>query len=147
MKRACPLAYFDTSVLVKRYVREPDSAKAAVLIKRHAVLSSAIAPLETISGLSRRRSEGDVRARDFAAILTRLRLDRALWTTVEIDADVRGKAEELLERHAVRTLDAIHLASAIVFAINARRSIPFITADLRQREAARAEGLNVLWVS
>lgn len=147
MKRASALAYFDTSVLVKRYVREVDSAKAAVLIRRHAVLSSAIAPLEALSALTRRRSEGDVRSRDFAAILARLRLDRELWTTVEVDADVRSKAEELVERHAVRTLDAIHLASAMVFANSARRSIPFITADLRQREAARAEGLNVLWVA
>lgn len=147
MRRASPLAYFDTSVLVKRYVREADSARAAVLIRRHAVLSSAVAPLEALSALTRRRTAGDVRARDFTAILARLRLDRAFWTLVEIDATVRSKAEELVERHAVRTLDAIHLASASVFEISARFDVPFITADLRQRDAAHAEGLHVIWVA
>lgn len=147
MKRATPFAYFDTSVLVKRYVREPDSAKAAVLMRRHAVLSSAIASLETLSALARRRSEGDIRSRDLAAILGRLRLDRSLWTMIEIDAAVRSKAEELVERHAVRTLDALHVASALVFAVSAQLRVPFITADLRQRDAAQAEGLRVLWVA
>lgn len=66
---------------------------------------------------------------------------------IEIDDAVRGKAEELVKRHAVRTLDAIHLASALVFAISAPLNIPFITADLRQRVAAQAEGLRVLWVA
>jgi predicted nucleic acid-binding protein len=35
-------AYFDTSVLLKRYVREDTSAQARALLRRHRFLSSAI---------------------------------------------------------------------------------------------------------
>ena len=48
-------AYFDTSVLVKRYVREDGSMYARALMRRHRVVSSAVAPLELLSALTRRR--------------------------------------------------------------------------------------------
>ncbi|MGH7387624.1 MAG: type II toxin-antitoxin system VapC family toxin, partial [Candidatus Methylomirabilales bacterium] len=57
-------AYFDTSVLVKRYVREPGSRRARVLLRRYRFLSSAIAPLEVISALVRRQSAGELTKRN-----------------------------------------------------------------------------------
>jgi predicted nucleic acid-binding protein len=72
-----PWAYFDTSVLVKRYVREPSSASARTLLRQYQFLSSAIASLEAISALCRRRATGDLTKRDFAAIMSRIQKDRA----------------------------------------------------------------------
>lgn len=45
-------AYFDTSVLVKRYVKEEASAVARRLLQRYRFLSSAIAPVEVRDGLA-----------------------------------------------------------------------------------------------
>ena len=42
-------AYFDTSVLVKRYVKEQGSAAARRLLQRYRFLSSAVAPVEVVS--------------------------------------------------------------------------------------------------
>lgn len=70
-------AYFDTSVLVKRSVREEGSTAARRLLRRYRFLSSAIAPVEVLSALSRRRMSGDRHPRDFLAIRSRLHKDRS----------------------------------------------------------------------
>jgi hypothetical protein len=43
-------------------------------------------------------------------------------------------------------LDAIHIASLMTFKTTAAIEIPFITADARQRDAAKQVGLDVVWV-
>jgi len=143
---AAPWAYFDTSVLVKRYVREEGSPRASALLRRYRFLSSAIAPLEATSALCRRRATGELAQRDFAAILSRIRRDRVYWELVEVTPLVLGRAEELIREVALRTLDAIHVASALAFRRASGLSVPFITADARQREAAGRVALDMVWV-
>lgn len=141
-----PWAYFDTSVLVRRYVREPGSARARALFRRYRFLSSAIAPVEVMSALSRRRAAGELAERDFGAILSRMQKDRAYWELVEVSPRVLSQAEALIPRTALRTLDAIHVASAMVFQAASGIRIPFVTADTRQRDAAEELALNVNWM-
>jgi hypothetical protein len=50
---------------------------------------------------------------------------------------VLTKAEELVAAYDVRTLDAVHLASAIVIQDSISAPFPFVTADERQLAAAR----------
>jgi predicted nucleic acid-binding protein len=139
-------AYFDTSVLVKRYVIEQGSSRARMLLRRHRFLSSAIAPVEIISALCRRHATGELSQRDFAAILSRIRKDRAYWELVEVSPLVLGRAEDLVQEAALRTLDAIHVASALAFQTLSGVSVPLITGDARQRDAAGQLGLDVVWV-
>lgn len=146
---AAPLAYFDTSVLVKRYARERGSTRTRTLLRTHRFLSSAITPVEAVSVFNRRRTAGDLRDADFDAITARFTKDRAYWELIEVSAPVLYRAEDVIGRAGVRTLDAIHLASALVFA-NATGvplgRIPFVTADAQQRDAAGHLGLEVRWV-
>lgn len=139
-------AYFDTSVLVKRYVKEEGSAVAHRLLQRYRFLSSAIAPVEVLSALSRRRTSGEVAPRDFLAIRSRLHKDRSYWELVEVGAIVLSQAEEVVQKTGLRTLDALHVASALAFQAASGLSIPFITADVRQRDAANNLALNLIWV-
>jgi predicted nucleic acid-binding protein len=139
-------AYFDTSVLVKRYVKEEGSATARRLLQRYRFLSSAIAPVEALSALSRRRTAGELARRDFLAIRSRLHKDRSYWELVEVGAIVLSQAEELVQKTGLRTLDALHVASALSFQAASGLTIPFITADARQREAAETLALNLIWI-
>jgi predicted nucleic acid-binding protein len=139
-------AYFDTSVLVKRYVRELGSRRAQVLLRRYRFLSSAIAPLEIISALARRRSAGELTKRDFSAILSRLRRDRDYWELVEVSPLVLERGEDLIQATGLRALDAIHVASALVFQAGSGIRIPFVTGDAGQQEAARQMALDVVFV-
>ena len=139
-------AYFDTSVLVKRYVREKGSSDARRHLKNHRILTSAIAPTEAISALSRRRTLGELTAKHFAEILSRIRADHAYWELVEVSALVLKEADEVILKTDLRTLDAIHLASMLTFQAASGIQIPIITADLRQRQAATHLGLGIIWV-
>jgi len=140
------LAYFDTSVVVKRYVTEPGAALGRRLLRRHAVLSSLLTPVELLSALRRRRSRGELTPDQFAGILHDLRDDRPYWWLLDLDAQVLTRAEHLLQGTPLRTLDALHVASAQLAATFSSGRLPFVTADSRQRDAAAAEGLDVIWV-
>ncbi len=137
-------AYFDTSVIVKRYVAEPGSPGARALMQRYRVVSSALTPIEILSALTRRHAAGDLSDRDFAAILAGMDRDRHLWELVEVTALILGRAEDLVRAGVLRTLDAIHVASALVFESGVGIQVPFITDDHRQRAGARQAGLKVV---
>jgi len=63
-----------------------------------------------------------------------------------VDGSVQGEAERIIFAHPLRAADALHVAGALAVDRNLRpdgESIEFVTADRRQAEAARAEGLDV----
>jgi uncharacterized protein len=139
-------AYFDTSVLVKRYVKEAGSSASRKLLQRYRFLSSALAPVEALSAFSRRRTAGEITQRDFLSIRSRLHKDRDYWELVEVGPIVLSQAEELVQRTGLRTLDALHVASALTFQAASGLTVPFVTADVRQRDAAESLALNLIWI-
>ena len=135
-------AYFDTSALVKRYVDEPGRREVQQLLRRHDCVTSAILPVELRSALRRRVAERTLDSSRVSEILKRVAADRAYWTVIEVGAEVLRGAEALVSVHPLRTLDAIHVASAQLFA--ARLSIAaliFVSADKRQTDVTNAIGL------
>ena len=140
-------AYFDTSALIKRYVRERGSSRVVSLLRRHDLLSSAITPVEIISALSRRKRDRDLSEEDFATTLSRVQSERIRWELVEVGTTVLSRAEEIVQGTLpMRTLDAIHVASLTTFQAAAGIRIPFVTSDGRQRDTAALLGLNVIWI-
>ena len=131
------LAYFDTSVLVKNYIQETGSARVRELLETYEFVSSAMAPIELHSAVRRRHRQGELSRQNYASILSRVKQDRSFWQLVEPVPPVLTKAEELVVAYNVRTLDAVHLASAIVIQDSIGAQFPFITADERQLTAAR----------
>ena len=144
--RPMPWAYFDSSVLAKRYISEQGSAAARRLLRQYRFLSSAVAPVEVLSLLSRRYAFGELAQRDLAAIRARLDKDRSYWELVEVSEIVLHRAEELVQTTGLKMLDALHLASARTFQSASGLAIPFITADVRQRKAAETLKMNLMWV-
>ena len=67
-------AYFDTTVLVKRYARESGSDQALSLMRRHKIISAATAPLEMISAVRRKLAAADLEPKAYEAILKRVPL-------------------------------------------------------------------------
>jgi hypothetical protein len=66
---------------------------------------------------------------------------------VEPSAAVSNRGEETIDEAKVRTLDALHIASALVFQDPSGLRVPFVTADERQRDGAQVVGLRVTWVA
>ena len=135
-------AYFDTSALVKRYVDEPGRREVQQLLRRRDCVTSAILPVELRSALRRRVTERTLDGLRVSEILKRVAADRAYWTVIEVGTGVLSGAEALVSVHPLRTLDAIHVASAQLFASRVSvADLIFVSADERQMDVASAIGL------
>lgn len=141
-----PWAYFDTSALVKRYVRERGTIEVRRLLRKYRILSSSVMPIELLSALTRRHGQKQLSEQDYTAILSRIKQDRAFWELVEVTPGVLARAEEMVLELKVRALDAIHVASAAIFQESTGRSPLFVTSDERQLEAAEQYGVEVIRV-
>lgn len=136
-------AYFDSSAVVKVYVQESGRATVLRLLRLHEVVVSAILPVEIRGALRRRAEENAIKSSRLPAALNQLAADRDQWNLLAVSKEILARAEEIVATHAVRTLDAIHIASAKEFAERLQARVPFISADHRQVEAAAAVGLIV----
>jgi hypothetical protein len=135
-------AYFDTSALIKRYVEEHGRREVLQLLRKNECVVSAVLPIEVRSALRRRVSDGTLDEKQMPAILKRFTADRAFWTCVEVSGEVLAGAEILSAAHPLRALDAIHVASAQLFATRmASSGFVFVSADIRQTTAAAALGM------
>ena len=143
---AAAWAYFDTSALLRRYVRGPGSPRVVSLFRRSRVLSSVIAPLEIVSALYRRRSSGELAERDLLAVITRMAADRVRWELVGATSLVLDRAERFIREHGLLPLAAVHMASALAFYEETGSRLEFVTADSRQGVVAESCGLPVVWV-
>ena len=133
--------YCDTSAMAKRYVREAGRAALMKLVDRRRVVASVLMPLELHSAFVRRVREGTLTTIALPRLFERLAADRQHWTLVETTAEVLATAESLLEVHSLRTVDAVHVASASVFQRRLGAPVIFVSADGRQVKAAAREGL------
>jgi len=52
-----------------------------------------------------------------------LQANRAHWTLLQLDSHVLARAEALVGTGPMRTLDAVHLASALVFEVRYHNAI------------------------
>lgn len=137
-------AYFDTSALIKRYVDEEGRREVLQLLRQHQCVTSQLLPVELRSALRRRVADGSLDARRVPDILKRFAADREFWALIEVTSDVLQAAERLVAAHPLRTLDAIHVASAELFADRlAASELTFVSADARQTAIAAAIGMAI----
>ncbi|MBB5205074.1 putative nucleic acid-binding protein [Inhella inkyongensis] len=126
----------DPSALVKRYLDEPGRAAVqAALAQAHQVAVAAHCRAELVSALAAHREA--LPEPELQRLLGLLQADFEDFERVALDRRVEALSQALLLRHSrLPASDALHLAAAQ--ACGADR---LITADPRQAEAARAEGL------
>jgi len=140
-------AYFDTSALIKRYVEELGRREVLTLLRKNNCVVSAVLPVEVRSALRRRVAERTLDAKRVPTILKRFAADRAFWTVIEVSGEVLASAEALSAAHPLRALDAIHVASAQLFAARvASPMFTFVSADIRQTTTAAALGINTRYI-
>ena len=130
--------YLDTSIVVKLYTREPDSAECEGIVSGHRILSSELLYTELWSARLAKERNGvlspDIRQQAWELFEFHL-LDEVVQL-VNIDGGVvRDAAETIARVHPhvpLRTLDAIHLATFAGLDAG-----PLFTADRRMIDAAR----------
>ena len=128
--------YVDSSALAKRYVAEPDSDAAdAALLEDLAWVTGNHTFVEVVLALSRRLTEADA-----ASAIAMFEADWRRTLVVGLDDSVCRRAAEIGRATGVRSLDALHLASA---ERAGGQTLPILTFDRRLAEAARTLGVAV----
>ena len=135
--------FFDTSALAKRYVKEQGSAQVQELCEQaDAILLSTICLPELISTLCRLVREGRIDLHDYHRVKQSILADLSDMDICPIGPEVMGHTLRCLEKYPLRAMDGIHIGCALTC-----KPDGFVSADRRQIEAARAEGLNVIEVA
>ena len=137
--------FSDTSSIIFLLVSELSSSSMAALSKASA--ESAVwwaSSVECHSALNRRRRHGSLTSSTLNAALTRLRafIDDAF--VVLPTEEARRLAERLLAVHPLRSVDALQLASALVWCEQEPSGENFICLDSRLRTAAEIEGFTLM---
>jgi predicted nucleic acid-binding protein len=115
---------------MKLVVSEPESASVRRFVAGQVTrVSSRILAVELLRAVARASPDSLHQARSLLDVME----------FVELDAEIAERAARL-ELVGLRSLDAIHLASALVLGDELDT---FITYDARQADAARALGLTV----
>ena len=96
---------------------------------------------ETYSGLTRRHRDGNVTAAAFARACEQFEADWARYLKVQLSDDVLGASRVVIQRHALRGFDGIHLASALTLQKGWNETVVVAAADQRLLRAAADEGL------
>jgi predicted nucleic acid-binding protein len=139
--------YFDSAILVKLYLPEPNSKDAASWVARAGapVALNSLQANEVRNAIRLKLCRGEITPPEAQAALRRFAADIAdgLFEHPGVDwPEVWAKAEWLSGRHAAslnsRTLDTLHVALALVLGVGR-----FVSLDQRQRALADRAGLHV----
>lgn len=136
------MLYWDTSALVKQYIIE-QGTESIQQWQAESAVTSLIAFTEVHSAVMRRRRDGTLSESIARSILRAFRQDWSSYLKVPVHEGVITRAATLIERHKLRTLDALHLASALGLGEEIGEVIAVIAADGDLLKAASAEGLVV----
>lgn len=132
--------FFDTSALTKRYVEEEGSEQVRALCAQADSLGVSVLVFpELISTLCRLVREGRLSAEDYKSLKAAVQVDLSEADLCDVSQEIFEQAIRCLEAHSLRTLDALHVGSALIYQPDL-----FVSADRRQTEAADREGIPVL---
>ena len=132
----------DSSAFAKRYVLEDGSERLDRLLQQASQLAlCAILVPEIISGLNRRLREQVLTPDDYRKAKKQLMNDIHDAIILQITPAVISRAVKLLENNVLRAMDALHVACALEW-----QAELFISADIRQVEAAKNVGLHTKYI-
>jgi predicted nucleic acid-binding protein len=140
-------AYFDTSTWLKLYIQEKGSEEARDLARQVQGLSSAVLLIECFSALSRKWISREIDGKKLNRLVKAIETDVHSLELIQVNDSVLDKAQEIVLQTLARPLDAIHIASALIFQEMARVKVLFVTSDQRQSDVAAHVGLNSFFVS
>ena len=139
--------FVDTSALAKRYVPEVGTSWLLSWIvpsAGHVVAISDLATVEMFALLARRRREGSLGAENAETLQSVFMLHLELeYVVTPVENESLIAASHLVNRHPLRTLDAIHLASALQVARTLTEPLTFVSADNRLLSVAASEGFAI----
>jgi predicted nucleic acid-binding protein len=134
--------YLETSAVLTWLLGEPRAAEVISIVHRaQNVATSILTIIETQRALVRAETHRLLSPADAQELLGLLARGQAAWHLMEISAEIQHLAGRKFPVEPVRTLDAIHLSTALVF-LRAFPGLSLLSYDRRILENARALGIN-----
>lgn len=136
--------YFDASVVVSLVKKNPGSERAASLwLAEPRRVSSSLLAVECVTAIRRGGAAGWAPALDAEP---RLELILGEVTLKQLDDEIVEIVRRTPALARCRSLDAVHLATALHFADRSDEPFALATFDARMAEVAAAAGLKVIGV-
>ena len=108
--------FIETSAILSWLFGESASKEVVDTINRHeTVVSSVLSIVETMRVLIRAESEGIINAGDHQRLKSLYAENSTGWIHLELNSSVRNRAAQPFPVEPIRSLDAIHLATAVEF--------------------------------
>lgn len=138
------IAYVDASVLLRVVLRQPNALPEWTQIDRG--VSSALVTTESLRTLDRLRLRAQLPDAELAPRRQAVLAVIASLELVEIDAMVLDRAAQPMPTE-LGTLDAIHLASALLWRESTGEELMMATHDRALALGAQAHGIRVIGIS
>ena len=140
--------FLDSTALIKLFVQTQGTQELIELMEStedNRKLISAGTPLEVYAALKRRERTGDISPADSEAARHILRTEAARMVQQPLNPAVLEAARELIDRHELRSTEALQLGAACV----AREmfhgmQIIFVSCETRLLDAAEAENFGTM---
>jgi uncharacterized protein len=137
------ILYADASSLIKLCVQEPGSTEVAASVTgARLVATSVIGYVEVRAALARARRTGRLAAAQFQQAVGAFEEFWPSLAAVDVSTVVISAAASLAEKHGLRTIDAVHLASALLVQDRSREPVSLSAWDNDLVAAAAGEGLS-----
>jgi predicted nucleic acid-binding protein len=133
-------AYLDSSVVLRRVFDEPGVTRTWSQWEQ--VMASELLQVEGFRAIDRLRVMNELQDAKVADLMDSFRQHLNGIYAIAIDAAVLRRAAAPFSS-VVTTLDAIHIATALLWMEDAAEPLVFVTHDLQQAMAARLAGLEV----
>jgi uncharacterized protein len=131
--------FLDSSALVKRYIEETGSQKVAERCAKAGEIAVCIICLpEVLSACNLLLREKKINQEQYNWIKNEFLLDINELVIIDLTDDVISRSIQCLEKGAVRSLDALHIAAAVEYKCGL-----FLSGDIRQKKIAGQMGLKV----
>ena len=135
------IAYLDTSALLRLVLREPGAREE--LLSCEALVSSELLAVESLRTVDRLRLQGALLPEEAAARRAAVSEWLEAIDLVLLQRPILARASEPLPI-SLGTLDALHLATALVWRDRMRQGLVMATHDEALALAARSFGIEVL---
>lgn len=135
------VVYFETSALLAWLFGEPSGVEAKSRIDAaETIVTSVLTLLEAERALIRAETMKLINPANGEKLRGLLARSKAEWILMEISEDVRRRASRFFPAEPVRTLDALHLATALLF-MQAFPSLELLSYDQRILKNAAILGI------
>jgi len=138
------MIYFDSSALVKRYLKEDGTEVVKSIITTDKMIAtSKLTYPEMLSAFMRKFRAKEMGRKHLQVVIDKFETDWFHLIVIELHDELLRTGKGLLEKYPLRAADTVHLSSALWLELNTKAKLTFVTSDESLIKAARAEKLRV----